>query len=165
MTHEFFQEQISVFVDHELAREAEVELFSHLSTCKDCRDYFTAVLKLRSSLMKDAMNDSQRIKELKETSVHPSIYSSSASRPALHTFRRRGISIVKRKLTLPLAAVIAAFVLTVAGSVGVSSRFFRTEKVVERDISHTVFVMQLPEVEVKGYYLTSSPKKESTKND
>ncbi len=158
MTCEHFQEQISELIDNELACEAEPELFSHLGTCTDCRGYFAAVLKLRSSLVMDALNDSQQIKRLKEASIHPLIHSSAVNRPAVHSF-------AKRKLSIPFAALIAVFVLTVAASIGVSSKFFRTEKIVEREVPHTVYIMQLPEVEVKGYYLASSSKGNSTKND
>ncbi|MDE3058516.1 MAG: zf-HC2 domain-containing protein [Bacteroidota bacterium] len=158
MTHEHFQEQISSFVDHELPHNAEPELFSHLSSCEACREYFASVLKLRSSFVKDVMSDSLRGKGLKEANIHPAIHLSAVNKPAVRSF-------VKRKLSLPLAAVLAAFVLTVAASIGVSSKFFRTEKIVEREVPHTVYVMQLPEVVVKGYYLASSSKENSTKND
>ena len=50
MDHTYFQEQISQFIDNELAEHDAPDLFAHLSACKVCREFLKESLQLRSRM-------------------------------------------------------------------------------------------------------------------
>jgi predicted anti-sigma-YlaC factor YlaD len=50
MDHNRYQEQISQLIDNELPGKESPGLFAHLSTCSDCREFFSESMQLRSKL-------------------------------------------------------------------------------------------------------------------
>ena len=47
MNHENIQQQISQFMDNELPKERQRELFIHLAECEECREFFVESKKIR----------------------------------------------------------------------------------------------------------------------
>lgn len=47
MTHDHYQQLTSQFIDDELGPEAEQELFAHLSSCSECREFLKASWRLQ----------------------------------------------------------------------------------------------------------------------
>jgi len=47
MSHEHYQQLASLFIDRELGPESEAELFLHLSSCVECREFLKASWQLQ----------------------------------------------------------------------------------------------------------------------
>lgn len=47
MNHEHYQQLISEFIDREIRAEEEQELFSHLNSCAECREFIKASFRLQ----------------------------------------------------------------------------------------------------------------------
>ncbi|MEK6756840.1 MAG: zf-HC2 domain-containing protein [Bacteroidota bacterium] len=51
MNHEHYQQLASQFIDHELDAPSERELFLHLSSCAECRDFLRASWELQTEIL------------------------------------------------------------------------------------------------------------------
>ena len=47
MNHEHYQQLVSEFIDREIRAEDEQELFGHLNTCSECREFLKASCRLQ----------------------------------------------------------------------------------------------------------------------
>lgn len=50
MNHPHYQELTSQFIDRELGPEGEAELFGHLGTCAECREFLKESVRLQADL-------------------------------------------------------------------------------------------------------------------
>jgi hypothetical protein len=57
MTHEHYQQRISLFVDHSLSDAEAAKLFAHLSRCKECRGFLTVTLGLHAHIAGDHLEE------------------------------------------------------------------------------------------------------------
>jgi hypothetical protein len=60
MNHEYHQQLVSEFVDREIRAEDEQELFHHLSSCAECREFLKAACRLQIEMAATKPRDSDR---------------------------------------------------------------------------------------------------------
>ncbi len=146
MKCEEYQWWINQYVDHELDDTTSQELFLHLGTCPECRGFLHSVLLLRESLRREiAVAVPQSLDARMKNIVSRRGSQIAVDRRALSHFLGRRISV---------SVVAAFFVLLalVASTAFVASTFFTEVQIVEKKVQETIYIVQLPQVEVKGYY-------------
>ena len=50
MNHEHYQQLVSEFIDREINAGDEQELFTHLNSCGECREFLKATLNLQGQI-------------------------------------------------------------------------------------------------------------------
>jgi predicted anti-sigma-YlaC factor YlaD len=137
---------ISELLDLELSKTGSVELFLHLSTCENCRTFFLSNVRLHNSLVFSAANSRR---EARDRGFQPSwskqgVPAKSHRGPIAHVFRRR--------YSISIAASALLLIAIIAGTATISTSFVSPARVVEKKVRETVYVVQLPQVEINGYY-------------
>ena len=140
------QEHVSQFIDGELSEQEKGSMFSHLATCRACQEFLGDALRLRSGIGEE--------KELMRTPVSTWDQAkvkrvSSAPSP---TSRLTWIRLRRVSLPLPIAAVIAFFLIAASAVVTLSTLEGGNEPAPKE-----VILISLPMVEVQGYRLPSQP--------
>jgi anti-sigma factor RsiW len=51
MNCEEYQQQVSKLLDSALEKTKSPELFSHLGVCEECREFFTATMRIRAAML------------------------------------------------------------------------------------------------------------------
>ncbi len=140
-----YKEMISVYVDRELVDADAVALFAHLTTCAACRGHLNGMLTLRESIHASQRDDfparlDQRVGALilGDRPAVPSAARSSAAR------------VIRNKFSIPVSIVLVLLTMAVMGSVYVTSTYFPRHEVIEKNEKQLVYIMELPQVEVKG---------------
>lgn len=87
MTCDEYQEQVSQYIDRELADDESQALFEHLSTCSECRSFLRSTLELRSKIHDEMLVEAEGQREFAQ---------------------RRGLTFT---FVLPLAALILSLFL------------------------------------------------------
>jgi anti-sigma factor RsiW len=136
------EEQISQLVDGELSKSESHSLFAHLSSCEHCGEFLRELLRLRENIQKaevpeETDNLAARLAQL----VEPKPFVLMKERAQSLPFWRRRLS-----LTAPWA-VVTSLVLIALSSVA-SVIWFR--EVTKPPEERVVYIMALPEVEVRG---------------
>lgn len=91
MNHEHYQQLVSEFIDGEIRAEDEQELFSHLNSCSECREFLKASCRLQVEMAvtkaKEAfpLGNSLRSYVADREPAHP-MSRSSRSRSPISTF-------------------------------------------------------------------------------
>ena len=115
MTCEQYQMQICQLLENELRGEESSALFTHLSACSECRDFFRVSLQVRAELMSaepitapDELDDRMRAAGLIPT-----------ERPS-----SRKTSIWDLRIAFPLPAAASIALLLIIGSLFVAPALF-----------------------------------------
>ena len=146
MKCEEYEEKISELLDRELDMSRSGQLFAHLSTCEGCRTFFNSIQHLRGSLLDGALIHEPGRLEARMQRHFPKI--AISANPDRHPVGR----IFRKRYTISVAATILFLCTIIAGTALVSTSFIPTPRVVERRVHETIYVLQLPQVEIKGYY-------------
>jgi anti-sigma factor RsiW len=140
---EVHQERISQYIDGELQRDQESELFRHLSVCGHCREFMRNAIELRSELsMAPAAPLPRRVDEqiyARLQSLQPAANPVDWSLPGRRQFSFRALAL--------------AVALSIVTSVAVATLWYRSNQ------SQPTYVCltPLPEVEVTAYEITGHP--------
>jgi hypothetical protein len=144
MNHEQYQQLASQFIDHELGPESEQELFLHLGTCTECRDFLKASWQLQVDIF---------AKKPKGASV----FSMSKTRGVAtvsRVQRNRVTSVLalvwRKKIPIPVTAALVVIVL--AGSIALSALWIRPQEKAVETRPEVVYVPRLPAIQVIGFY-------------
>ena len=146
MKCEEYEEQISELLDQELDDGRSRNLFAHLSGCEACRGFFDSVQKLRETLRDSALTSHQGVEEWR-AHHHPARTEFPMVGDKLRVTR-----LFRKRYSISVAATILLLFAAIGGTALVSSSFRPAPRVVERRVQETVYVLQLPQVEIKGYY-------------
>lgn len=140
-----YHEMISAYVDRELDDGGAVALFAHLTICEECRNTMTDSLALRESIHRSQRHDVP-------ASLDKRVYGIPFGDrpPVLPAQHRTAFRLIRRTITIPAIAALLIVTLTVAGSVYVTSTFFPRHEIIEKQEKELVYIMELPQVEVKG---------------
>ena len=141
-----YEEQIGGLMDLELGTTESAALFLHLSTCEKCRMFFRSNVRLHNSFALSAANS---LAERKDRDSQPGwlkrgIPVKSPRGPIAQVFRRR--------YSISIAATVFLLLTIIAGTAAISTTFISSPRVVERKVQETVYVVQLPQVEINGFY-------------
>jgi predicted anti-sigma-YlaC factor YlaD len=141
-----YEVRISELLDLELNTTGSAELFLHLSTCERCRTFFRSNVRLHNSLAHSAANS---LSESRARGIQPrwskrGIPMKPHRRPIAQVFRRR--------YSISIAATVLVLLAIIAGTATISTSFVSPVQVVERKVQETVYVVQLPQVEINGVY-------------
>jgi anti-sigma factor RsiW len=144
-----YKEMNSAYVDRELADADAVALFAHLTGCAECRTHLTETLALRESIQTAQRDEfpaglDRRMRAL-----------ALGDRPATPPASRlSGVRIIRKKFSVPMSVVLVLVTMAVMGSVYVTSTYFPRHEVIEKNEKELVYIMELPQVEVKGQAVT-----------
>jgi predicted anti-sigma-YlaC factor YlaD len=91
MNHEHYQQLVSEFIDREIRAEDEQELFAHLNSCSECREFLKASCRLQVEMaLTKAKQTFQAMKTLPpyiaDREAAHRAYRSSRSRSPISTF-------------------------------------------------------------------------------
>lgn len=144
MNHEQYQQLASQFIDRELQSDAEQQLFLHLGTCTECREFLKASWKLQTDIYATMPKDAPQLeavkaKELRQTSLP---LPRRAANLVAQTWRKR--------IQMPVAATLA--LLTLAGGIVLSALWFPPKEKIVETKSEVVYVPRLPAIQVIGFY-------------
>lgn len=150
MKCEEYQGWISQYLDHELQDTKSNELFLHLGTCPDCREFLNSLLLLRDSLRREIVIAAPKSLDARMKNI--------ISKRGFQMARdRKALSrIVGKRISVSVVAAIFVLVLVATSTAFVASTFFVEARIVEKKVQETIYVVQLPQVEVKGYYPAST---------
>lgn len=140
------QEQVSRFIDDELSEQERGSMFGHLASCRDCQEFLSDSLRLRSGIgeEKEAMRTPVSTWDQAKAKIVSSTPSSIS--------RLRWIPSRRVSLPLPIAAVLAFFLIVATAVIT-----FSTIEVGEEPAPKEVILISLPMVEVQGYRLPNQP--------
>ena len=136
-----YQEQVSALIDAELGDRSSPLLFEHLAGCVDCRSFLDSALQLRHLMYLGASPELAAAP--KDVRLNAGLQM-SADRPA--------VRYLKRKISMSVATAAALIVLFAGSSAFFAAHYYSKPKIVERQIQSTVYMVQLPQVEIKDYY-------------
>ena len=145
MKCEEYQERISQSVDDELDEALSSELFFHLSSCGECKIFFRRVMQLRQAMLNATP---LAVPPSLVPRVHPI---ASKMKFPISTDRLPIAQFWRKRISLSLSAALVLMVIISAVTVAVSSPFFFTPSLGVKKAQETVYVLQLPQVEVKEY--------------
>jgi len=146
MTCEEHQEQISELIDNELEEQQSPALFSHLSTCEECRRFLHTTLRFRAGLQEEALPLAPTRLDQKVLGTTPAV-----KRYVLDRTARRSI-LWKRRVSLPLPAAALIMVLLMVIVAATSPLWYPRLHPQAQTQAQTVYVTTFPAVEVDGYY-------------
>jgi len=150
MNHEHYQELASQFIDHELGPESEQELFLHLGSCTECRNFLRASWQLQVDIFATKPKETSQFSAARAKERQ----SISQGRPR-HELDVLA-SIWRKKIPMPIAAALVVLVL--ASSIALSGLWIRPQERVAETKPEVVYVPRLPAIQVIGFY---PPKNES----
>jgi predicted anti-sigma-YlaC factor YlaD len=138
MNHEHYQQLVSEFIDREISGGDEQELFAHLNSCGECREFLKATLSLQGQIRetKPAYNVSPR---------------SGRTGTVLRT-------LWTKRVPMSVAAVLA--VVALASTVTLSTLWMRPKEKAPETNQEVVYVTRMPAIQVIGFY---SPNEKSKK--
>jgi predicted anti-sigma-YlaC factor YlaD len=146
MNCEQYEEYTSRFIDGELEIVSETELFKHLGTCEQCRNFLKEALNLRSELSNSRI---LAVPKSLDQRVKISIDNvPSRVKPVIWNFFKR-----EPRRMFSLRAVGFALVITILTSVAITSLWYHSNVISKETV---VYVPMLPTVEVQGYLPSSS---------
>jgi len=150
MKCEEYQGWISQYLDRELDESASPELFMHLGTCQECRRFLNSLLLLRESIRRDTTVAVPKSLEVRMKNLASRKGSKMAGdRKALSRF-------LGKRISVSVAAAMFVLMALVASSGLLATTFFKEPQIVEKKVQETIYIVQLPQVEVKGYYPTTT---------
>lgn len=150
MKCEEYQGWISQYLDRELDDTTSRELFLHLGTCPDCRGFLHSLLLLRDSMRRE-------IAVAAPKSLDARVKNVVSGRGSQMAGDRRALShFLGKRISVSVVAAIFVLVALVASTAFVASTFFTEAQIVEKKVQETIYIVQLPQVEVKGYYPTTT---------
>jgi anti-sigma factor RsiW len=153
MNHERYQELASQFVDHELGPESEQELFQHLGTCTECREFLKAAWQLQADIF------ATKAKETLALTVSGAKAAEVVPKVQPEQVRNMIASIWRKKVPFPVT--VALLVIVLAGGVALSSLWIRPPEKAAETSPEVVYVPRLPAIQVIGFY---PPKNESKRH-
>jgi hypothetical protein len=144
MNHEQYQQLASQFIDHELGPESEQELFLHLGTCTECRDFLKASWQLQVDIF---------AKKPKAATVLGVSKTKDVERIFLAQPKRvtRVLALIWRK-KIPMPVTAALVVIVLAGSIALSALWIRPQEKAVETRPEVVYVPRLPAIQVIGFY-------------
>jgi anti-sigma factor RsiW len=150
MKCEDYQEWISQYLDRELDDKTSRELFLHLGTCTDCRGFLHSLLLLRDSMRGETAPTAPGSLDARMKNI--------ASRKGSQMARdRRAIShFLGKRISVSVTAAMFVLMALIASSAFLATTFFTEPQIVEKKVQETIYIVQLPQVEVKGYYPTTT---------
>lgn len=150
MKCEHYEERISQYVDRELDDAKTRELFLHLGTCYECQGFLRSLLLLRDSIRRDVAVAASKSLDARMKNIVPG----NASRMVGD---RRGLSrFLGKRISVSAAVAVVVLIALFASSAFVATTFFAEPQIVEKKVQETIYIVQLPQVEVKGYYPTTT---------
>ena len=145
MSCDDYQKNFSKLMDNELGESECAALFTHMGTCSDCREFFRTSMQIASEL------DELRVPE--PISLSGFTYGQPRIPAKSHDF----FSFIRtfRDTRIPLSFATAAIVITMAGTIAISSAWMKapqnspqtTEKVVYSYLLSPVYVEAQPDHE------------------
>ena len=109
MTHEHYQERISLYVDNALSDKETAKLFAHLSRCDECRTFLKATLRLHAHIVEEKLEEVPR-------SLDRSVLADVAT-SAVPTQRRAWYAPMWfTRISIPLPAAASILFLIIVGS-------------------------------------------------
>jgi anti-sigma factor RsiW len=144
MNHEQYQELASQFIDHELGPESEQELFLHLGTCTECRDFLKASWQLQADIFATKPKGASAFSMSKTRDV------ATVSRAQRNRVTSVFALIWRKKIPIPVTAALVVIVL--AGSIALSALWIRPQEKAVETRPEVVYVPRLPAIQVIGFY-------------
>jgi anti-sigma factor RsiW len=142
MTHDQYQEQISRLIDHDLREEDSSQLFTHMASCRECREFLNSSLRLRSGLAANSLATPSNL----DRTMQQRFISPVAPKP------RNSQSLWRRQVTMRFPVVAFLLCLIAAGAVlAFSGRSPFSEP-------ETVYVTRLPAVVITDGTESVQPK-------
>ena len=138
-------EMISAYVDRELDDANAVALFAHLTACDACRGKMIGLLALRESIHRSRPHEFPASLDRRIGGLH------FGDKPPVEPITRRSaIRLIRQKISLPVSVLLLVVMTTILGSAYVTSKYFPLHEVIEKSEQELVYIMELPQVEVKG---------------
>jgi len=141
-----YQQELSSLIDGEADGEHAASLFAHLGRCEGCRAFFHSAIRLRDSFAAIRGRELAGEGGMERAARHRQQWENG--RPS----RNRIVRLVRRRFTTSVVAGLLVCILFCALGVGLSSLLRPSPQVVERRVQETVYVLQLPPVEVNAVY-------------
>jgi negative regulator of sigma E activity len=144
MDHNRHQEQISQFIDNELAENDSPALFAHLSTCKECREFLQESMGLRTGILEKRLAFPTVVDENIRRRL--SFLSRFGEHEGLAFFNRL------RETRIRLSLLSAAAVILVLITGGTLYSIFTPSETKNAPETQIICLKTLPEIEVRAYY-------------
>lgn len=146
MNCEDYEARISELLDLELNTAGSAELFLHLSTCEKCRTFFRSNVRLHNSLALSAANP---LSEFRPRGIQP-----RWSKRGIPMKSHKGpvAQVLRRRYSISIAATVVLLLTIIAGTATISTSLVSPARVVETKVQETVYLVQLPQVEISGSY-------------
>ena len=138
--------RISELLDLELDEIGAAELFLHLGTCQSCRTFYRSGMRLHNSIVHSSANSiaDSRIRGKKSRWLMQRLPMKLHTGPISQVLRRR--------YSVSVAATVLLLFAIIAGTATISTSVFSPPRIVEKRAQETVYVVQLPQVEINASY-------------
>jgi hypothetical protein len=141
-----YEAEITELLDCELDAVRSSNLFLHMGGCERCRSFIGDVLRLRNSL---ASSSGVAISEYPIQGREPRSFKRGIP---MEPFHGPVSQVLRKRFTISVAASVLLISTIIAGSATLSTLFAPPARVIEKKVQQTVYVVQLPQVEVHGFY-------------
>ena len=141
--------KISELLDLELDETGSAELFLHLSSCPQCRTFYRSGMRLHNSIVRSSASSFSefRTRVAKPHWLMQRLPMRLRSGPVAQVLRRR--------YSISLTTLVLLFAAMIAGTAAISTSVVSPPRVVEKKVQETVYVVQLPQVEINGSYVNA----------
>ncbi len=109
MTHDDYQQHISLYVDHALNDKESSRLFAHLAGCSDCRTFMQIAMRVRSQIANEELAELPR-------SLDSRVLSTVARGKAAAARRAWYAPVWFTRISIPLPAAASLVFLIIVGS-------------------------------------------------
>jgi anti-sigma factor RsiW len=147
MTCDKFEEQVSAVVDNELRDEEMEVLFTHLGTCRTCRQSLRSVLDLRAGLQLQTPPTAPAEMDERILKRMLAVRRSGADRLAIPGYAWH------RRISAPMPVAAGIALLLVIGSFLLSTIWFSAPQQSAKESAQAMFLNIVPTVEVRAYEL------------
>ena len=137
MNHEHYQQLMSEFVDREINAGDEQELFTHLNSCGECREFLKAALNLQGQILETKPGHIASLPPRRVGSVVRTIWT--------------------KRVPMSVAAMLA--IVALASTVALSTLWMRPKEKAPETNQEVVYVSRMPAIQVIGFYSSSEKSK------
>jgi|WetSurMetagenome_2_1015567.scaffolds.fasta_scaffold189458_2 anti-sigma factor RsiW len=151
MNCEWYEEQISALIDHEVDDAQSAEIFSHLGTCPSCRSFLASTQRLRTILANHAdtvpATLDARIRSISRMKVFGGVAS------ILH----RRMAWWKHQVAIPAPAFALLLLMLLMSAASVFGLLRKSSLHSEAQTPSVVYIMSLSPIEVEAQRITEPP--------
>jgi anti-sigma factor RsiW len=153
MNCEWYEEQISAFVDHEIDDQQGAAVFMHLGTCSSCRIFLASLQKIRSTIPVTL----EEVPASLDARVR-AIPGRELKKGDLASIVQRTAAWWKHRLAIP-APAFAVLILMLLMSAAMIFELLRTpHSYTDTQSSPVVYIMSLSPIEVQAQRIDESPR-------